>query len=309
MAFPSPSLTAPSLSAWQFSLSGLTFGAGTPIQIQTVEGLGGLATVRSADQPRSRDHGELIGLDVYGGRDVTIDLDIVAGTSTLAANMAALSAVTEVGLATEQPLWFQIPNMPTLCVMCRPRQRTVKWDVAYSVGAMASLSCQFHATDPRIYTAGADVTVGLGSPTSGMSFPAGFPIVFGATTPNSVTVTNAGNTEMRPQLVISGPCTNPSIGNSSIAGNPTLTFSNPSQTSYTVLAGDQLVVDLDLHSILYYSGGVSSGSPGASRAAWLKYGSTWWDLVPGSNVVQFNSADSVSVAGTCQINYASAYML
>lgn len=309
MAFPSPSLTPPTLADWQFSFNGYTFGNTAAVKVSKVDGLGALANVRNGDVSRLRDHGELIGLDVYGGRDVTIDFEAEDAGQSVQSTLSALAAATTVGLTTEQPLWFQLPNYPLLAVLARVRKRALPWDVGYQIGKVAVGSMQFHATDPRIYSAGKSATVGLPTPNSGMTFPATFPLTFGSTTPGGVTVTNNGNTEMRPQLVITGPVTNPAVSNGSISGSPTLTFSNPSQSGYTVAAGDQLVVDLDTHSILYYVGGVSSGTAPASRGSWLAYGSTWWNLQPGANLVQFNSQDSVSVAGTVTVDYADAYQL
>lgn len=308
MAFPSPALTPPTLASWQFSLNGYTFGASTADGVLEIDGLGDLATIRSGDMARSRDHGELIGLDLYGGRDFTVNLWAKSDGVSLQDTLLNLAAATVVGLGTEQPLWFQLPNYPLLCCMCRCRKRAVPWDLNYGAANIATPVASFHATDPRIYAAGQSVTTGLPSPTVGMHFPATFPLTFGATTPSGVTVTNSGNTEMRPILVLTGPMTNPTIQNTTITGTPALAFSNPTQVSYTVLAGDQMVIDLDLHSVQYYTGGVSAGNP-ASRTSWLVPGSTWWDLLPGANLIQFLSADAASVAGTCQIQYASAYQL
>lgn len=308
MAFPSPSLTPPSLADWQMSYGGLTFGQSTAIKIQKVEGLD-LATIQHGDVQRPRDHGQLIGLDVYGGRDVTLDLEVVNDGTSLASALSSLAAATGVGLTTEQPLWFQIPGMPLLAVMCRARKRTIPMDAAYATGQLAIATVQFHATDPRIYSAGTEATVGLPTPTSGLTFPATFPISFGATGPNGVVVSNNGNSPSMPLLVITGPVTNPAVTNASVTGSPTVKLSNPSQTSYTVLAGDQLIVDLDLKTVLYYSGGVASGTAGASRRSWVVWGSEWWALQPGSNLIQFLSGDPAAVAGTCTIEYASAYQL
>lgn len=309
MAFPSSSLTPPTLSNWQFSYQGLTFGQGQAIKVAHVTGLGDLAEIRNGDEPRARDHGQTIGLDLFGGRDITFDLEAESSSGQVETTLLTLAQVTTPGLTTEQPLWFQLPGMPLLAVMCRPRKRTLPWDVGYQIGNVAQVSAQFHATDPRVYTAGAAVTVGLPSPTAGMTFPATFPLTFGATSPNGVTVTNGGNVESRPVLVITGPVTSPSVQNASISGSPTLTFTNPTQSGYTVAAGDQLVIDLDLHSILYYVGGVSSGTTPASRGSWLVSGSTWWDLPAGANLIQFLSKDSASVAGSLTVQYASAYQL
>lgn len=308
MAFPSPSLTPPTLTNWQFSYGGLTFGHATSIKIKDVSGLGDLPTIRNGDVDRPRDQGQLIGLDLYTGRDFSIDLEAETSVGGIQATLATLSAVTLVGLTTETPMWFQVGTYPLLCTLCRPRKRTIPWDIGYEIGALGVVSTQFHSTDPRIYSAGKSATVGLPVPTAGLKFPVTFPATFGSIAPSGVTVTNNGNTEMRPILVITGPVTNPSVQNATIPGNPTLSFSNPNQTSYTVLAGDQMVVDLDAHTVEYYSGGISAGSP-ASRGSWVVNGSTWWDLLPGNNLVQFLSQDSASVAGTCQVQWADAYIL
>lgn len=311
MSFPSPSLTPPTLSDYQFSYQGWTWGAGTAWGFTQVTGLGDLPEIRSADVARARDHGELVGLDLYGGRDITVDMWIKTDGTSLQDSLLTMAAATEVGLGTEQPLWFQLPNYPLLCVMCRPRKRTAPIDASYSAAQIVPAGAvQFHATDPRVYGAAQSVTVGLPNPKAGMTFPASFPISFGSSQPSGVTVTNGGNTEMRPILILTGPVTNPTVQNASITGTPAVSFSNPTQTSYTVLAGDQLVVDLgNPSSVLYYSGGVASGSTPASRTGWLGSSSTFWDLLPGANLIQFLSQDSAQVAGTCEVTWANAYML
>jgi len=318
VSFPSPSLTPPTLANWQFGYNGVVIGASQPAGVLQVQGLGDLATVRSGDIARPRDHGELIGLDVFGGRDIQINVAAFTDATSLQDTLNAIANATPVGLTTEQPLWFNIPGYPApLASMCRTRKRATPWDFNYSAAVFAQPVLTLHSTDPRIYAAGQQVTVGLPTPTGGLTFPATFPLTFGSGGGGGVVVQNAGNTEMRPVLVITGPVTNPQVSNGSISGTPTVKFSNPLQTSYTVLAGDQLVVDLDLHTILYYTGGVGASAP-ASRGNWLVSGSTWWDLLPasgpnaitgGNNTIQFNSADSVSVAGTCTVQWASAYQL
>lgn len=309
MAFPSPSLTPPTLGNWQFSYQGLTFGSGQAIKVAKVTGLGDLADIRTGDQPRPRDHGEIIGLDVFGGRDVTFDLEAESSSGQVESTLLTLAQVTTPGLTTEQPLWFQLPGLPLLAVMCRPRKRTIGWDVGFQIGNVGQTSVQFHATDPRVYTAGSATSVGLPSPTAGLTFPVTFPLTFGTTPPNGVTLTNSGNVETRPLLVITGPVTNPSVQNATISGGPTLSLSNPGQTGYTVLAGDQLVIDTDAHTILYYSGGISSGTTPASRSSWLQYGSTWFTMQPGANLLQFFSKDSAAVGASLTVEYASAYQL
>lgn len=314
MPFPSPSLTPPTLANWQFSYQGFTLGASQPAGQLKITGLGDLADIRSNDPPFSRDHGEFVGLDLYSGRDIEFDVWAKTDGTSLQDTLLNFAGATALGSPnlngnTEQPMWFQLPNYPLLCTMCRPRKRSTPWDATYAAAQVALPVAQFHATDPRLYAVGQQVTVGLPSPTAGMRFPATFPISFGSSSPNGVTVTNNGNVEMRPILVITGPCTNPTVQNTSIAGTPYITLSNPSQSSYTVLAGDQLVVDLGAKTVLYYNGGVASGSVPASRTGWLQAGFTFWDLPPGNNVVQFLSQDSAQTGATLTVQWASAYML
>jgi hypothetical protein len=135
----------------------------------------------------------------------------------------------------------------------------------------------------------------------------------GGTVAGIASCTNSGNIDTRPTFTITGPCTNPTIYNATSGYK--ITLSNPSQTSYTVLAGDQVVIDTDLHSVNYYSGGISAGNP-AARRFWIQAGSTWPSVVsgvnalgPGTNTIQFTSQDASAVAGTLTVNWASAYML
>jgi hypothetical protein len=111
-------------------------------------------------------------------------------------------------------------------------------------------------------------------------------------------------------LVITGPVTTPTISNNSTTGSPSLQFLRPNQTTYTVLAGDQFVVDLDMHTQTYYSGGVGAGN--GVTVNWVNYAASpiWWDLPALTNSqVSFTSLDSTSTGATCAIQYAPSYMI
>jgi hypothetical protein len=309
---PFPTTAAPSLSNWQVQFNGLTMGAGTPYGLVKIDGLD-LPKIRGGDLARPRDHGELAGLDLLGGRDVTITGDFVAdGTSLQHAGQALGTAFAPAPRGTtEVPLWFQEPGLPVLALMCRARKRSVPRDLSYSMGlAMSAVSV--HATDPRLYGAPQTATVGLGTPLGGMTFPAAFPLSFGGgTVAGVITANNGGNFEMRPLLTIAGPCTNPVVVNATAGWQ--LALSNPTQTGYTVLAGDTLVIDTDLHTVQYFVGGTGTG---AARRAWVVPGSTWpsavsgvGGLVPGNNTLQFTSGDSSAVAGTLTAQWASGYLI
>lgn len=308
MSFPSPSVNAPALANWQYYYQGLTFGEGTSYPVTNVDGLD-LAPIRSGDAGRPLDQGELIGIDLQGGRDITFDFWIGADGSnslqTLLSNLAAVTVPSPQG-TTEYPLFVQLPNLPLLVTLCRPRKRSVTIDKDYGAAAVATPAVMLHSSDPRFYVAPTQtVSMNLPTPGSGLGFPVTFPAAFGGGTGASVVIDNTGNMEMRPVLVITGPVTNPWVQNTSITGSPKLTFSNPFQSSFTLNAGDTLTIDLDWKSISYL---VSGTTVAAQQQSWLQPGSTWWNLQPGSNTIQWGSSDSGSAGGTLQIQYAPAYV-
>ena len=450
--FPSPAEEPPSLEPFQWYFNGLTFGANTAIGVLNVEGLD-LAEIRSGDVNWPRDHGQAAGLDIFGGRDVLIDLWIKSGGSSLQATQLELAAATNVMPDSEMPLWFQLPTLPILCVMCRPRKRPGKIESDYAAANIYKPTLSFHATDPRIYGEGVETEIKPNHPST------------------TKTLDNTGNMEMRPIAVFTGPLARPTIKNKAIAGEPFLTISRAipdaeeelgarertersakasresaeavtlaareleeakykiaqeeaeaarrvkaeedegeakveaeeeehaakkvkeeAKETYisprearetteatalatrekkeagekasriagekadketdeeeeitarkkaekeeaeskvteeaaevlariareeaeaagahpTVEAGDQILVDLATpHLAQYYVGGISTGKS-KSVLGWVTPTSTWWDLIPGSNPIQFSSYDTGATAGTCEIQWASADQL
>jgi hypothetical protein len=312
MSFPDPSLVAPTLANYQMQYNGLTLGPGTGYSFQKVEGLD-LANLRSGDTARARDHGEAIGLDLMSGRDVTLTMLVQTdGTSMQHALTAFAKAFAPAGV-TEAPLYVQLPNLPLLAMECRPRQRTAPLDVeGWTVAQVASVAVQLHATDPRLYAAPSTALVAsVPTPGGGLTFPVTFPASFGGgSSTANLFPNNTGNIEMRPVLVITGPCTNPRVINS--ATGWALTFTNPAQTGYTLNAGDTLTIDLDARTILYLVNGTTVAS---SVRNWLVAGSIWPNatsvpgIMPGSQTIQFSTSDSGFVAGTLALKYAPAYLI
>lgn len=206
MAFPSPALEPPELLAFQYMYNGLKLGAGTPYGVLQVEGLD-LAAIRNGDVDWPRDHGQAMGLDLYGGRDLIFDIWMKTDGTSLQHAQMALAKATVVLPDEELPLWFQLPNLPLLCIMCRPRLRPLKVDSDYAAANIGKPELHLHATDPRIYTAGVRTEIKPNHPAT------------------SKVLVNTGNTEMRPILVFTGPLARPTAKNKSIAGEPSLTFS------------------------------------------------------------------------------------
>ena len=297
MAFPTTA--APSLANWQVSYQGVTMGPGTAYGLTTITGFG-LPNLNSGDISRPRDEGELIGLDFYAGRDVTISGDITTDGTSLAHAIQALATATNrltTTAGTEYPLWINYPGIGTIASMVRLRQRDLPIDIQHVAG-LSTMALQFHSTDPRWYATPTTLTTGLSTPGTGLGFNATFNVSFGGGGVGGfVTATNAGNYETRPIFTITGPCTNPSITNATSGGS--LSF------NLSMATGDTLVIDTDLRSALYTTSGSTVAS---SRLSALNTGSTWFNLSPGTTTIQFQTQDSSAVAATLQTQFASAYI-
>lgn len=278
---------APSLEDAQASFNGILIGAGTGIGVLKFHGLGGLPAVNSHDQPFPRDAGEMVGLDVTGGRDPAVDLII---TADIFNQMANLAGAWFAGGVLTQPFWFKLPGCPVMCSMCRPRTRPTDWDALTLAGGMWTPSITFHANDPRLYKEAQILS------TDAATLPA---------TP-ALTVTNAGNCETRPVLVLTGPLAAPVIqfGES----DPPILIQFASGTS--IADGDQVVIDLSTpHTVTYWTGGIG-GTPSWDAYNWLDQATTSWPtLLPGGNTLSFSAAQDSIAAGALECWFASAYML
>jgi hypothetical protein len=203
--FPSPAIEPPELQNFQFEYNGVVIGAGTPYAVLNIDGLD-LAEIRSGDVSWPRDHGQAKGLDLYGGRDIIFDVWMKSDGTSLQSAQLALAAATVVLPFEELPLWFQLPNLPLLCIMCRPRKKLLKVESDYAAANIGHPELSLHAADPRIYAAGVETGIEPGK---------------------TAKLNNSGNTEMRPILIITGPMTRPKAGNETIAGKPFLEMINP----------------------------------------------------------------------------------
>lgn len=306
MSLPPPSLTVPTLLADQVSFQGVTIGypPNTPYGITDIDGLD-KPDVRSGNQNRPRTRGAFVGANYLNTRKPTLTLDIgppFGSYTDLPTALGSLRAACSTEGTTEYPLWVQLPGFPLVCSMSRViKTAGLKWTVESDLGQLIrGASIQWEATDPYLYSAPTQsVSVNLPTPGVGFKFPITFPWSFGdGTGANSLTAVNNGDVNCWPVLVITGPCLNPSVSNSSVDGGPTLTF------NIQMNAGDQLVVDCDMESILFYAAGSTVGVPYPEV---LNSGSTFFAVEPGSNSIAFNSADTVAAAGTLDVWYASAY--
>lgn len=278
--------TAPSLSSWQFEYSGLLMGAGTDLGILKIDGLGALPTVGSQDVAFPRDTGEWLGVDAEAGRDPTFDLwtstDIFSAFVSVGGSAAVLPD-------SVLPLWFKLPSIETLCSMCRPRKRDSTWDADTAAAGEWAPTLAWHANDPRLYGQGQSSPCPAGAETTVWS------------------VDNAGNCEMRPVIILTGPLSKPALFNNGISGSPGIVF----QTGMSVAAGDQVVIDLDpLHLVTYYVGGIAAPTSRVPVYNWLDFqGTTWWNLPSGTSQLTGTVNSGSIAAGQFELWWSDAFML
>lgn len=305
MSLPSPALSVPSLSANQFSFQGVTFGGFTnPFGIVKIEGLD-KPDIRSGNQDRPRTRGAFIGSNLLKTRTPTVTMDIGPPFGTYSTVQGALSAVRAACSTegtTEFPLWMQLDSLPFVCMMARVIKANFPWDITASLGQLIrGGAIQWEATDPYLYSAPTNSqTVGLAGPSSGFGFPITFNLSFGGSlSPNQMTVVNNGDVTCWPTLVINGPCLNPTVQNTGVAGNPFVSL------NLQLFSGDQVIIDCDLGTIVYFPSGSSVGVPYQKT---LTTGSTFFGIPASSScVVSFNSQDTSAAAGTLTVWSADAY--
>ncbi|MGD0386823.1 MAG: hypothetical protein ABSB73_11905 [Solirubrobacteraceae bacterium] len=278
--------SAPVLDDWQASYNGVTFGAGTPIGVLKFHGLGGLPTVGAHDVALPRDTGELVGVDAMGGRDPGADLVI---TANIFAQMVALGGALNAGGGLEQPLWFALPGLPTLCSMARPRTRADEWDSNVAAAGMWTPTVTWHATDPRLYDQASTAYTAASSSSS-----------------VGLTVTNAGNCETRPVLILNGPLAAPSIQFGS--ATPPIVISFAPGTS--IAGGDTVVIDCSTpHTVTYWTGGLPGGSAADAYNMLDQAATSWPTLAPGATTLTCTASQATIDPDCFGVWWADAYML
>ena len=267
-----PTTAAPTLSSWQWSYRGLTFGPSQPYSVTTVDGFG-MPAVQTGDVQRPRDMGDFSGFDLLSGRDLTLQGDIVSDGTSLQHAISVLAQATTVTTdttQTEYPMWVAYPNVGTIATMVRPRKRDLPLDLGH-VSGLATYALQFRATDPRWYSAATTAS---------------------RTNLGAVTVTNSGNYETRPVITVNGPI---SSGWTISNGTKTLTV------NLALTSGQSLAIDLDTRTA-QMTGGTATNVRYALGAT-----PAWFTCGPGSTTITLGGAGASS-STTLSVQYASAWV-
>jgi hypothetical protein len=260
------------------------------------------------------ENGTLAGLDFTGGKALQFEWQLTLSNVGVETSLAALGAQhavvsdpTAVSVSAADYLVHQIPGATTkpVSVMIvqlpgrttpflafgRPSRYAVPIDLNYQYG-MVEPKSEWSVPDGLVYD-GAVLTgtCGLPNPTSGMSFPASFPLGFGASTGGSFSLTNAGNAPAPAAFQITGPCISPKITNT--ATNEYISL------NITLGPTDSLVIDTKAQVVTL------NGT--ANRNNTVTIGSRFFKIQAGLNTIQFSTRDPVAVAATLTGYTLSAY--
>lgn len=282
------------------TLRGVTVGYGTDYEwADYPQGLFGGAEVRATEQVRAFRDGLDLQDELYGGRTVVFDL-LICAESDLELELAILAitnawqvsryedvelTVTVAGAVDPYSLIGRPRGAEVVPVRFRPQSP----DRPGSRGAR--VRCVFRCSQPFLY--GIERLVQLQLPTAlgGLTFPATAPFVFGGGTGGLTIVDNLGTAPVPFRVEFAGPMTDFWIEHADLGLE--LRFVG------TLAAGETLVVDTNERSVILQPGNVS-------RYAWLQAGaSTWFDLQPGDNPIEFHTA---SGTGTATLYFRPGYV-
>lgn len=296
---PSSSATKNVGDAWSFNglSGGGSSGPGT-FQIIELEGLEDIPSIRSlaSDLKRGQRHGGFLAPDYLDPRIITMTVLARANDNpTLAAMMEQLKSafILDPNSISEKVFTFY---GNTRQLNCRCKRRAFKYDAKW-LQTFVECVIQLEAIDPRMYGTVLNSYSASLPVFTGASFNFTWNVNFGVVTNSGIiTALNAGNFNTSPIITIAGPVDNPIVEN--ITAGKRLAF------ALTINSGDQLVIDTDAHSVLYY---VAGSSIGASRRSSMTTDSQWWELMPGSNTIRY-SANTTKVGSIMSLQYRDAWV-
>jgi hypothetical protein len=271
------------------SYNGFTWGAGSQVLLVTQDGIDDLPSMRRGEVARGHSHGWFDGPVFLDKRTITLTFTFIGNAPE--ADVEVLRAATNGYPDQQHPLYL---FCSTRMVMAKVSRRKLPYDRNRYAGNPKAV-VEFTAVDPRLYEAAlrtASLPLQV-EPTTGVPFPVVFPADFGGGTAlGSVEVVNYGDFGTPPLLRIYGPVANPEV-----VSHPSGRFL---RFLTTLASGDVLEVDTDLRSVT-----LNPGPGQVSRRSTLDPASTWFDLMPGSNLLRFQAP--VATATSMSVIYRSAW--
>jgi len=285
--------TVTSLNNYSFAFNGFIFGGANSVyQVTSVEGLEGLPGIRNQDDNRGYFDGMFSGRDFYGGRNISVNLLTLEGNGFSAQyNYNLLQANLLPQQTGTTPLQFQLSNAGTLqFINSRVRANATSIDPEYTYGYIKS-TVSFFCPDPRYYDNSANTTSLIVQTPLGRGYNRTYNVTYGGGTQgNTGLVVNQGTTTTYPTITITGPATNPLVGN--------LTTGQSIQLNYSMVNTDIVVINLLNRTITL------NGNPARN----LITGTSQWFAAPvGTSQFYFTATGTTAGAGAV-VSYYNAYI-
>lgn len=277
--------------SYSFSFAGITFGgSGSPYQILSVEGLEGLPGIRNQDDNRGYQDGMFSGRDFLGGRTISITFQTFASGATSAqTNFNIIQAKLLPQTSGTTPLYFILPPSGEQFVNARVRVLRTSVDPNYTYGMITS-QVEFFCPDPNYYDSTLQSAALTVSAAPGRTYNRIYNLVYGFGSYTSLTnIVNAGWATTYPTITITGPITNPTLGN--------VTTGNYLNLSGTITNTDTLVVDTQNRLITLN---------GVSARNLLSTG-TWFDAPAGTSQY-YLTGSTTSGLTTATVTWYNAYI-
>jgi hypothetical protein len=282
------------LANYSFQFGSFVFGgAGSVYQITSVDGLESLPDIRNQDDNRGYNDGMFTGRDFLGGRTLTFEIMTFAGGGNSAhTNFNLLQSALVPQSSGTQTLSFQMsPSDSPYQFSARVRGRLTTVDPEYTYGFIRS-QYTFFCPDPRYYSDTATTASLTPTPALGRTYDRTYNLVYGGgSIATSTTITNIGNWITYPVITITGPVTNPTIGN--------ITTGQYMAVNYNVTNTDTLVIDLDNKLITLN---------GTSARNLVAGNSQWFGAPPGVSNFTFTGTNYLIGTTTATVVYRSAWV-
>lgn len=250
----------------------LTFGPGDRYHVTSVEGLDDLPDIRSQDIDRPDQHGDYTGPDHTAARIIQIGLGLRADTPDELRDLTlALRAATQ-PQSTPAPMRFL--DQDTL-VYGKVRRRSIPYDAEY-LWRTGTAALELYCADPYLYgLEERSATTTAYSPAAGRTYPMVHPRSYGAPGQSGrITAYNRGDSPAYPVLRLDGPVANPTIEQVNTGAVITV--------DAVLQEGEYLLIDTRTRAVLYMG-----TSP---RRSWVRAGSRWPLLLPGSNELAYRGS-------------------
>jgi tail protein len=281
---------------YQYEYNGLLLGAGTLYQAIRVSGLIGYPALRSGTVDRFGNHGGSGGRHYMPHREFVLNFDYAVETDEefAAARSELMTAFRpRVMPDDELPFVFWHPGAPDkMYIKARPVDFNAEVNRRFAL-KYPEHAVRFEATDPLHYgITEYSTSLGLQIDLTGLDLPMVFPLNFGPSSSDTVTLTNNGTAPATWKCNITGLVAGPRL--EKVDTGEVLNFPN-----LTVQLGEYLLIDEFNRQVLL--NGVSS------RRGDMTSASKWFKLDPGETTTIRYANNGAASSSTATFYWHYAY--